>query len=615
MTMNRGAFATAKVRIDKKLTTESLNPIYLGKWENKDIIIKKIIARPLEEHESYRKRCLKEIEITQQASGTYSVNIYGYVLDDMSIPAMYCLLLAYEKKGSLLDYCNTYPFIPLETSYRFFKEIVNGMSNLKKENIIHGDIKLSNVLIGADDQIKITDYGLSRFNRINDDAPNPNRRPAGTPIYMAPEVANKSRPISFKSDVFSLLCLLYFLMRGSEYNIPIYRDAENDDRKDVCKSMSIHYSKNLRYLIPTHWPTKISRLITWGWGTTPEDRITIEQLEDEVQSDIHTQSNNLQKKQLTLFGHHTSSTSLLDTAEQPREIRDEDLTEQKNIIPNDGTIEIRNAKLGEQQVSLKIYCRAAITQFRRECQIATLLQRSDAPCSDIIGYMANTTMSPPHYTIVSTFFSNITLDGYVRKKPSLTPDERFELARQAVKATAYVHSNGFIHCNIKPGKFLIDSDSEVVKVKITDFSRSQISPAKSASDGTYIYMAPEVINGVSPVSFAGDIFSLGRLLYFLMRGSELNDSDFGYHDSETPPPDTKRLVKRHYNKELRYKLDPAWPPKVARLITWGWATNPEDRITMDQFEKEMDLGPDNESAEMQKEKLTPYLYPNPNPSF
>ena len=89
------------------------------------------------------------------------------------------------------------------------------------------------------------------------------------------------------------------------------------------------------------------------------------------------------------------------------------------------------------------------------------------------------------------------------------------LARQVTHGIAFIHSNGFIHCDIKPENILLSSSGGV---KICDFgiSKSRLAYRSNTIRGSPPYMAPEVFHGYNlPQS---DIWALGIAAIFWHTG-------------------------------------------------------------------------------------------------
>lgn len=84
------------------------------------------------------------------------------------------------------------------------------MAYLHGRNIIHCDLKSSNILIDENNKIKISDFGLSQF--IKNKTENKFKK-IGTPQWMAPEVI-KDHVYDFSSDVFSFGMIIWELATG-----------------------------------------------------------------------------------------------------------------------------------------------------------------------------------------------------------------------------------------------------------------------------------------------------------------------------------------------------------------------------------------------------------------
>ena len=83
--------------------------------------------------------------------------------------------------------------------------IALGLDHLHSQNIMHRDIKPANIYISRSGDVKVGDLGLGReLASASDKAGSL----VGTPYYMSPEIINEE-PYSFKTDIWSLGCLVY----------------------------------------------------------------------------------------------------------------------------------------------------------------------------------------------------------------------------------------------------------------------------------------------------------------------------------------------------------------------------------------------------------------------
>ncbi|CAB5209532.1 unnamed protein product [Rhizophagus irregularis] len=73
---------------------------------------------------------------------------------------VYFLALEYAVNGSLYGHLQKEPFIEHKAASYMF-QIVDALAYLQKKNVIHRDLKLENILLSIDDNIKISDFGLS----------------------------------------------------------------------------------------------------------------------------------------------------------------------------------------------------------------------------------------------------------------------------------------------------------------------------------------------------------------------------------------------------------------------------------------------------------------------
>ncbi len=96
-----------------------------------------------------------------------------------------------------------------------------------------------------------------------------------------------------------------------------------------------------------------------------------------------------------------------------------------------------------------------------------------------------------------------------------------ELMREVARAISHAHQRGVLHRDIKPANILLDGDGQP---HVTDFGLAKLFDGDAVSQsaniaGTPSYMAPEQASvGITELTTAADIYSLGAVLYELLAG-------------------------------------------------------------------------------------------------
>jgi len=156
----------------------------------------------------HRTSLKREVEIHQAVSRDSHPNIvrffgsfqdarFYYVI--MELCPNKSLYEMHKRRGALKD---------CEIRY-FLRPLAEGILYLHRQGIIHRDLKLANLFLDANMNLKIGDFGLATRMAEND----LNKTMCGTPNYIAPEVIDK-RGHDQAADNWSIGCLLYVLATG-----------------------------------------------------------------------------------------------------------------------------------------------------------------------------------------------------------------------------------------------------------------------------------------------------------------------------------------------------------------------------------------------------------------
>jgi len=176
----------------------------------------KIIKKPKDSKK--REAAEKEYKILTAIDHPYVCKCYEAFETDDKIYLMLELMEGGELFDRIVDMGHFTEEMAADVTYK----LLGALKYMHDKKIAHRDLKPENMLMtgkGPDAQVKITDFGLSKFF---DEQSSLMKTPCGTPGYIAPEVLNM-KGYNEKCDVWSFGVIVYILLCGFP---PFY--ADND---------------------------------------------------------------------------------------------------------------------------------------------------------------------------------------------------------------------------------------------------------------------------------------------------------------------------------------------------------------------------------------------------
>ncbi|PVY97982.1 serine/threonine-protein kinase [Actinomycetospora cinnamomea] len=133
------------------------------------------------------------------------------IYDMAELDGEVCLVMEYVAAPSLADLLDWKGPLPAARVVVIGAQIAEGLAAMHRSGVVHRDIKPANIMIGPDDAVTITDFGIAI---IGTDGGADHHLVAGTPGYMAPELAWGETPTA-KADMYSLGATLYAALEGA----------------------------------------------------------------------------------------------------------------------------------------------------------------------------------------------------------------------------------------------------------------------------------------------------------------------------------------------------------------------------------------------------------------
>ncbi|CAI5786152.1 NUAK family SNF1-like kinase 1 [Podarcis lilfordi] len=199
----------------------------------------------------------REIEIMSSLSHPHIITIYEVFENKDKI----VIIMEYASKGELYDYISERRRLNERETRHFFRQIVSAVHYCHKNGVVHRDLKLENILLDDNCNIKIADFGLSNLYQKDKFL----QTFCGSPLYASPEIVNGRPYRGPEVDSWALGVLLYTLVYGT---MPF----DGFDHKNLIRQIS-----SGEYREPTQ-PSDARGLIRWMLMVNPERRATIEDI-------------------------------------------------------------------------------------------------------------------------------------------------------------------------------------------------------------------------------------------------------------------------------------------------------------------------------------------------
>jgi hypothetical protein len=161
-------------------------------------------------------RFARELEILKALKHPNIVRCYGNGREGKEA----YLVMELVSGGSVATLLRRRGKLTWEAVVEYALQICDGLAYAHSWGIVHRDLTPGNLLIGDDGQIKIADFGIARVQfgkRLTQ-----TKHTLGTMAYMAPEQIRGTPPVSHRTDLYTLGCVLFEMLTG---RLPFQADS------------------------------------------------------------------------------------------------------------------------------------------------------------------------------------------------------------------------------------------------------------------------------------------------------------------------------------------------------------------------------------------------------
>ena len=184
------------------------------------ILDKIILSQTPEDYELVKQ----EISILKIVKHKYIVQLY----EILETPQHIYIIMEYCEGKDMMDFILSKQHLSELESLKFFQQLINALFYLHSQNIAHRDVKIDNMLLDKNKDLKLVDFGLS--TKYSDDILLD--QPCGTVVYAAPEVLDGNEYHGMLADVWSSGIVLYGMASGY---LPFSDKDDEINKKNVLE--------------------------------------------------------------------------------------------------------------------------------------------------------------------------------------------------------------------------------------------------------------------------------------------------------------------------------------------------------------------------------------------
>ncbi|KAF1746484.1 hypothetical protein GCK72_022940 [Caenorhabditis remanei] len=201
------------------------------KKDTNQVYALKVVGKPDSELESTHLK--DEIRILENVKSPFICQMFHRFETKQSV----YMVLELLSGGELFNILNREKSLTEDATRYYVAQIALGLEHLHNQNVVYRDLKAINVMLGRCGNIKLTDFGLSKFNFIKGSKTSTF---CGTYEGMAPELMRRV-PYDHSVDIWALGILMYDMMCGG----PPFTGDSKEEIKTKIQCGVIKYPKKL----------------------------------------------------------------------------------------------------------------------------------------------------------------------------------------------------------------------------------------------------------------------------------------------------------------------------------------------------------------------------------
>ena len=208
--------------------------------------------------DEYLERFQREARAAARLSHPHIVTVHDFGVDEAT--GLPFLVMEHVEGASLAGILRDNPRFPLARSLEILDQVASALTAGHAAGVVHRDIKPDNVLLDAQGQARVTDFGIAR---VEGSELTQTGVGLGTPGYLPPE-GLQGAPPDARTDVFALGALAYQLVTG--------RKAFSGPTRDSVGLQVLNHQPVEPHVLCPEVPPHVSRAVMHALAKSPDER-------------------------------------------------------------------------------------------------------------------------------------------------------------------------------------------------------------------------------------------------------------------------------------------------------------------------------------------------------
>lgn len=170
-----------------------------------------VALKVLKDRYNVDREFVSRFELESQAAASLSHNNIVSVYDVGYEDGIHYIVMELLDGITLKDYISIHGMLPWKQALDFSIQICDAMDHAHKKGIVHRDIKPQNIMVTADNVLKVMDFGIART--ANKDVTTDGNTAIGSVHYISPEQA-RGGYVDASSDIYSMGVVMYEMLTG-----------------------------------------------------------------------------------------------------------------------------------------------------------------------------------------------------------------------------------------------------------------------------------------------------------------------------------------------------------------------------------------------------------------